>query len=130
MIKGILIGFALAVIAIVAGTARATMLSNQTGAGYERIGVKACVTVSLSTTSAATSANAILRGTKYRVISDINVFIRTDAAATSAAGNYLPGNVPEVMTFAGQSASANPVVHAIVSVGTGTLYLCPIDEVR
>lgn len=130
MIKGILIGFALAMIAIVAGSARATMLSNQTGSGYERIGVKACTTVSISTTSASTAANAILRGVKYRVVASMNVFIRTDATATVAAGNFLPGEVVEVMTFAGQNATSNPIVHAIVSGGAGTLYLCPIDEVR
>jgi len=126
----ILAALVLGVVVALAGRAGAEMLANETGSGLEIVGKDACVALSVTTSSAATSADAILKGKKYMVIATVATYLRVDATATVAAGVRVPADTPIDLAFKASSATSNPVVHGITASGSGTLQFCPITQTR
>ncbi len=93
-------------------------------------GVDATTLLNLALTDAQTPANAIRAGVRYRVVCDVDCFIRVGAAA-AVDGTSIPlfAKTPVIMAFANAGASS-PVVHGIVGTGTGKLYFTPLYEAQ
>ena len=65
----------------------------------------------------------LIGGVQYRVVCDVDCWLKVGGAATASTDMYLVAKVPEVFCFGHQGSA--PVLHAIAG-GAGKLYITPM----